>query len=133
MNKITTLLFDLDSIIGTEYDVDTKTWRSYRLLLKKDGMGFSFNHTIIKAGTETYIWYKNHLEAVYCIQGEGEIEVIDSGDIYQIKTGTLYALNGHEKHFLRAVTDMHMMCVFVPPLTGTEVHDDEGSYPIIDN
>ena len=70
------------------------------------------------------------MEAVYCIQGEGEIEVIESGDIYPIRTGTLYALNGHEKHFLRATSDMHMMCVFTPPLTGREVHDLEGSYPL---
>lgn len=122
----------LDGIVGTDRDVDTKTWRSYRLLLKKDGMGFAMNHTIIKAGTQTYIWYKNHLEAVYCIQGEGEIEVIDSGKVYKIQKGTLYALNGHEKHYLRAKSEMHMVCVFNPPLTGREIHDEDGSYPIVE-
>ncbi|MEA1961933.1 MAG: ectoine synthase [Bacillota bacterium] len=120
----------LDDIIGTDSDVDTKTWRSYRFLLKKDGMGFSMHHTIIKENTETYIWYKNHLEAVYCIQGEGEIEVIDTGDVYSIQQGTLYALNGHEKHYLRARSEMHMVCVFNPPLTGREIHSADGSYPL---
>ncbi len=120
----------LDDIIGSESDIDTDTWRSYRLLLKKDGMGFSMHHTIIKAGTETYIWYKNHVEAVYCIQGDGEIEVIDNNDIYPIKKGTLYALNEHEKHKLRAKSDMHMVCVFNPPITGREVHQEDGSYPL---
>ncbi len=123
---------NIDEIIGTEDDIDEKNWRSYRLLLKKDGMGFSFHHTIIKEGTETYIWYKNHLEAVYCIRGEGEIEVIEKGDIYPIKSGTLYALDGHEKHYLRATSEMHMMCVFNPPCTGREVHDEDGSYPLLD-
>lgn len=118
-------------IIGTEYDIDTPTWRSYRMLLKKDGMGFSFNHTIIKAGTETYIWYKNHFEAVYCIEGEGEIELVETGEIFPIITGSLYALNGHEKHYLRAISDMHMICVFNPPLIGNEVHDEEGVYPLL--
>ncbi|NLO21958.1 MAG: ectoine synthase [Syntrophomonadaceae bacterium] len=120
----------LNDIIGTENDVDTETWRSYRILLKKDGMGFSFHHTIIKAGTETLIWYKKHLEAVYCIEGSGEIELADNGKIHLINPGTLYALNGHEKHLLRAESDMHMVCVFNPPVTGREVHDKDGSYPL---
>jgi len=122
----------LDDIIGSESDIDTTTWRSYRLLLKKDGMGFSMHHTVIKAGTETYIWYKNHVEAVYCIQGDGEIEVIDSNDVYPITKGTLYALNRHEKHKLRAKSDMHMVCVFNPPITGREVHQEDGSYPLVE-
>lgn len=122
----------LADIIGSEYDIDSPTWRSYRIILKQDGMGFSLHHTVIKAASETYIWYKNHLEAVYCIAGEGEIELIESGEIYPIKAGTLYALNEHEKHYLRANTDMHMVCVFNPPLTGGEVHDAEGVYPLLE-
>jgi L-ectoine synthase len=118
----------LEDVIGTQDDVDTPTWNARRLLLKKDGMGFSMHDTIIKAGTETLIWYKNHLEAVYCIEGEGEIDV--EGDrSYPIRPGTLYALNGHEKHLLRALRDMRMVCVFNPPLTGREVHDKDGVYP----
>lgn len=119
----------LEDVIGTQDDVDTPTWNARRLLLKKDGMGFSMHDTIIKAGTETLIWYKNHLEAVYCIEGEGEIDV--EGDrVYPIRPGTLYALNGHEKHLLRAKREMRMVCVFNPPLTGREVHDKDGVYPV---
>lgn len=124
----------LEEIIGTENDVqsETDTWVSRRMLLKKDGMGFSFHDTTIFAGTETLIWYKNHLEAVYCVAGEGELEVIETGEIFKIKDGTMYALNGHEKHYLRAFSDMRMVCVFNPPLTGKEVHDKDGVYPILD-
>jgi len=123
----------LEDIIGTEHDVDAPTWNSRRLLLRKDGMGFSFNDTIIKAGTETFIWYANHLEAVYCIEGDGEIETLADGKIYQIGPGTLYALDEHDKHLLRARTDLRMMCVFNPPLTGREVHDENGVYPLIED
>ena len=108
----------LNEIIGTEDDVDTETWNARRLLLRKDGMGFSLHDTIIKEGTETYIWYANHLEAVYCISGEGEIEDLDNKVTYPITPGTLYALNGHEKHYLRAKKEMRMVCVFNPPVTG---------------
>jgi L-ectoine synthase len=122
----------LADIIGSENDISaqTGTWASRRMLLKKDGMGFSFHDTTIFAGTTTLIWYKNHLEAVYCVGGEGELEVIETGEIFKIKDGTMYALSGHEKHYLRAFSDMRMVCVFNPPLTGKEVHDEDGVYPL---
>lgn len=120
----------LDEIRGTDRDVKGPTFSSRRLLLRSDGMGFSFHDTIINAGTETLIWYANHLESVYCIEGEGEIELAD-GRRFDIRPGTLYALDGHEKHTLRARTQLRMMCVFNPPLTGKEVHDKEGVYPLI--
>ena len=122
----------LDEIIGTESDVHAPTFDSRRLLLARDGMGFSLHETILYAGSETLIWYKNHLEAVYCVEGEGELEVLPDGPTYQIRPGTMYALSGHEKHYLRARTQFKMICVFNPPLTGAEVHDEEGVYPAMD-
>lgn len=122
-----------EDITNTERDVHAPTFVSRRFLLKKDGMGFSFHETILYAGTETYIWYKHHLEAVYCISGEGEVEVLPHGPLYQIRPGTMYALDGHEKHYLRAKTDLRMMCVFNPPLTGQEVHDQDGVYPLLED
>ncbi|MBD2869740.1 ectoine synthase [Paenibacillus arenilitoris] len=121
----------LSDVVGTKDDIDTKTWNARRLLLKKDGMGFSLHDTRIKAGTETLIWYRNHVEAVYCIEGEGEIEVI-GGETYNIRPGILYALDGHEKHMLRAKSELRMVCVFNPPLTGDEVHDENGVYPLVE-
>lgn len=117
-------------IVGTAQDVLTGNWASRRLLLKRDGMGFSLHETTIFAGTETSIWYKNHLEAVFCIEGEGEIEVLPEGGVYAIAPGVMYALDRHERHRLRARTDMRLVCVFNPPLTGREVHDAEGTYPL---
>lgn len=122
----------LDDLIGTEDDVKAETWNSRRLLLRKDKMGFSLHDTIIYAGTETHIWYQNHLEAVYCIEGEGEIETVADGKVYQIKPGTMYALNLHDEHYLRARKDLRLVCVFNPPVTGREVHDEDGVYPLIE-
>ncbi len=118
--------FDL---IGTERETVVETWASRRMLLKKDGMGFSFHETIIFAGTETLIWYKHHLEAVYCVEGEGEVELIPEGRVIKIEPGVMYALNQHDKHYLRAKTQLRLVCVFNPPLTGAETHDAEGVYP----
>lgn len=122
----------LEDVIGTDRDIKAENgnWVSRRLLLRDDEMGFSLHDTTIIAGTETFIHYKNHLEAVYCVGGEGEIEDLETGQIHSISDGIMYALNSHERHYLRARTDMRMICVFSPALTGTEVHDREGAYPL---
>lgn len=121
----------IEDLVGTDRDVKAPTWTSRRLLLRKDGMGFSLHDTIIRAGTDTYMWYKNHVEAVYCIEGEGEIELVETGEVYPIRAGVMYALDGHEKHRVRARTDLRMVCVFNPPCTGQEVHDEHGVYPLL--
>ena len=111
--------------------VATETWESTRMLLKEDNMGFSFHITTIYANTETHIWYQNHLESVYCMSGNGEIETLKDGKIYPIEAGTLYILDQHDEHLLRGGSeDMKMACVFNPPLNGKEVHDENGVYPL---
>lgn len=121
-----------DDVIGTDADVDSAQWTSRRLLLAKDGMGFSLHDTLIKAGEDLHLWYKNHLEAVYCIEGEGEIVEKKDGTVHPIREGTVYALNEHDQHILRANkgVQMRMVCVFNPPVTGREVHDEDGSYKL---
>ncbi|MCK0472486.1 ectoine synthase [Halalkalibacter sp. APA_J-10(15)] len=120
----------LEDIIGTEQEVDGGNWVSRRLVLKKDGMGYSVHDTIIRAGTETHIWYQNHLESVYCIEGEGEVETLADNKVWPIKKNEIYVLDKNDEHLLRAKTDMRMVCVFNPPITGREVHDENGVYPV---
>lgn len=122
----------LNDILTSEHNVKGPTFESRRFLLKQDNMGFSLHDTVLYAGTETLIWYKNHLEAVYCIEGKGELEVLPDGPTYQIEPGVMYALDSNEKHHLRAFDDLRVVCVFNPPLTGQEVHDEEGTYPLIE-
>jgi L-ectoine synthase len=105
-------------------------WESTRLLLKDDNMGFSFHITTIYEGADFQMHYQNHLESVYCISGEGEVETLEDGKKYSIKPGTLYNLNKHDKHILRAFKEMKMACVFNPPLNGKEVHNAEGAYEL---
>jgi len=121
----------IDGIRGTAQEVAAPNWVSRRLLLAKDGMGFSFHETTIFAGTETHIHYRNHLEAVYCVAGEGEIETVADGMKHTIRPGVMYALDRHDEHYLRARSELKLICVFNPPLTGREVHDEEGVYPLL--
>lgn len=110
--------------------VVTQNWESTRLLLKGDGMGYSVHVTTIYPGTSTEMEYRNHLEAVYCVEGEGEVETLADGVVHQITPGTIYALDQHDRHILRARTALKLVCVFNPPLNGKEVHDAEGVYPL---
>jgi L-ectoine synthase len=119
----------LDEITGTDRDVSGPTWRSKRLLLAGDAMGFSFHETRIFAGTETRMHYQHHLEAVFCVEGEGEIESLDEKRTWQIRPGTVYALDKNDRHVLRARTELRLLCVFDPPVTGRETHDASGAYP----
>ncbi|WP_028784842.1 ectoine synthase [Thalassobacillus devorans] len=123
----------LQDVIDSENHVKADTWESRRLVLKKDNMGYSVHDTIIKAGTETHIWYQNHLESVYCIEGEGEVETIKDGKVWPIEKDTIYVLDQNDEHYLRAKTDMRMVCVFNPPITGQETHDENGVYPLVED
>lgn len=122
---------DLAEASKTERRVDSNGWTSVRLLLKEDGMGFSFHITTIHEGADLEMEYKNHLESVFCVSGEGELTDLATGETHQIRPGVVYALDKHDRHILRANkgSDMVMACVFNPPVTGKEVHGADGAYP----
>jgi L-ectoine synthase len=121
----------LQDIVGTDRDVDGGNWSSRRLSLADDGMGFSMHDTILRAGTETHMWYKNHLEGVYCIEGKATLEDKATGEVHEIRPGTIYLLNDHDQHVLRVEVDLRVICTFNPPVTGQEVHDEDGAYPLL--
>lgn len=123
----------LADVAGTDREVTAATWTSRRLLLASDGLGFSLHDTLIKAGTSTEMWYRHHVEAVYCVSGRGSIINLANGTESEIVPGTLYALNEHERHVLTAETELRVICVFNPALVGAEIHDEDGAYPLLDD
>jgi L-ectoine synthase len=94
---------------GTKGDVDTANWSSLRFLHREDGMGFTFTDTTLKPGMDQIIHYTNHLEACYVLEGEGSIEDLSTGQIHELRPGTLYALDKHDRHRLRARTRMRLV------------------------
>jgi L-ectoine synthase len=114
----------------TERRVVTDNWESVRLLLKGDQMGFSFHITTIYAGTVNPMWYKHHLEAVFCLSGRGKLQDKATGREYPIEPGVIYALDKHDEHVLTATEELTLACVFSPPLHGKEVHDADGAYAL---
>jgi L-ectoine synthase len=118
-------------ITDTERDVAAEGWRSKRIVLAGDGVGFSYHETTIAPGTIHEFHYANHVEAVWVVEGEGSLHDLDNGVDYELAPGTMYLLNGHERHRVVTRTRMRMLCVFNPPVTGQEVHDENGVYPLV--
>lgn len=124
------IIRDFHALQGTDKAVSDARWTSVRMLLAGDGMGFSFHITTLQAGSEHTFHYKHHFESVYCISGTGAITDLATGETHAIRPGVMYALDQHDHHTVRADAgaDMVLACVFNPPVTGTEVHREDGSY-----
>lgn len=122
---------DLADIVGTEREVGGASvgWTSRRLLLAEDGMGFSLHDTIIHPGMPLRLHYRHHLEAVYCVEGKATLLDIKKNVEHSLRPGVVYALSEHDEHVLTAQEPSRFVCVFNPPVTGREVHDETGAYP----
>jgi L-ectoine synthase len=99
----------LDGILNTNRDVRGPGWQSRRLILAADAMGCSLSDTVLAAGSEQRMEYKHHLETNYCVSGEGEVEDLATGQVFQIRPGTVYALDKHDAHIVRARTELRFV------------------------
>jgi L-ectoine synthase len=108
-------------------------WSSARYLLRRDAMGFTLTQTTVAAGASQTMQYKNHVEANLIIEGEGDLTDLATGTVYRLMPGTMYALDEHDRHRIDATTDMRIVCVFSPALAGPETHDEDGSYPLLED
>ncbi len=118
-----------NDLTGTERVVRGEGFVSLRYLLEKDCMGFSVHKTIIPIGGPYHWHYKNHLEACFCVSGSGVITNLAEPRIgYQIKPGTLYALDKNDDHSFEAFENTILISIFNPPVKGQEVHQEDGSY-----
>jgi L-ectoine synthase len=127
--KLPMIVRTLEEILEGPRHVKGPGWESRRLLLKSDGLGYSLHDTVLKEGTEQRLHYKHHTEANYCFAGEGEVVEVATGRTWPLRPGSLYVLDKHDEHILRAIKgDLRLVCIFVPALTGTETHRSDGSY-----
>ena len=120
-----------DALQGTARDASGPGWTSLRLLVRSDGMGFSMTETEVLPGASLQLHYKHHVEACYCIGGEGVMREVDSGAEHAIRPGVLYAPDAHDRHEVEVPEGgeaLHLICVFSPALQGDEVHGPDGSY-----
>jgi hypothetical protein len=78
-----------------------------------------------------HLWYANHIEAVYVIESRGELINDETAEAHRLEPGVMYLVDAHQRHTLRAHTRFRAVCVFDPPLTGREVHDENGVFPLL--
>ena len=120
----------IKDIEGTERDVHCphKGFRSLRIVLERDGVGFSMHKTIIPCGDTQHWHYTRHMEVCYCIAGHGELRNLKTAEPYFIEADTAYILDSHDDHTFTAFDEVVLISVFNPALRGTETHREDGSY-----
>lgn len=123
----------IKDLIGTDSEVpfDNGNNVSIRPVLAKDGLGFSVHKTIIPKGGPYHWHYTHHLEACYCIQGKGVLKDLKTKVEYNITPDTIYLLDNHDDHTFEALEDIILISIFNPPVTGKEIHREDGSYDIV--
>ena len=121
----------LEEIQGTEREVrlGEDGFTSFRYVLARERMGFSLHKTIIPRGEARHWHYLHHLEACYCLAGKGYLTNLETGEVFEIVPDTVYVLDSNDDHTFQAITDVVLLSIFNPPVTGRESHDNGGSYP----
>ena len=100
-----------------------------RLLTAHDGLGFSLSEVNIKAGKQQDLWYKNHWEANLILEGELQLTEKNTGIVHKLSNGDVYCVGPNDPHSLFSSTDIKLLAIFNPPLSGDEKHDADGAYP----
>ena len=116
------------SLKGTKRYVQADGFVSIRLALAEDNLGFTVTEATGKTELDLEIQHKNHIEAVYVLEGTGEVELVETGEVYKLYPGVFYAFDKHERHKYRLDTEVRAIAIFNPPLIGDEVNDEEGGY-----
>ncbi|MDF0531781.1 ectoine synthase [Tsukamurella sp. 8F] len=101
-------------ITGSDRQIDTENWTSKRIILSDDDVGFSLHETTVAPDTRTDLHYPDYVEAVWLIEGTGELVDRDNDRIHPLGPGTMYLLDGHERHTIVARSRLRMYCVFTP-------------------
>ena len=100
-----------------------------RYVNQAEGCGVTLSIPRVPGGSEAVLWYKNHVEANYVIEGEGTLEDMGTGESWEVAPGTLYVVGPKDRHRVTNRKDFYGISVFNPPLVGNETHDADGAYP----
>jgi L-ectoine synthase len=114
---------------GQELVVANGKARTIRMLTQADNVGFGLSDVHFEAGAEAVLWYKHHWEANHILAGTCEVTDLTTKEAWQLTPGMAYYVGPKDRHKLRAITDVHLLSVFCPPLKGDEQHDADGSLP----
>ena len=114
---------------GREKVVAGGSARSIRVLLQEDQLGFTLCDVRMAAGNRNELWYKHHWEANFILEGSGMVSDLNTDESWPLEAGTIYIVGPDDRHSMEAVSDLHLISIFNPPLHGDEQHDEEGTLP----
>lgn len=114
------LIKTIEGISQTNQFFEAPNWSSARLLVSDDNMGFSVHVTRIFSGPTGDTEYPHHLEAAYCVEGHATLFYDADKRQAEIRPGSIYALNNHDKHRMIVHEELVLICVFNPALSGSE-------------
>jgi L-ectoine synthase len=109
--------------LRTARDVHGSGGKSRRRVLADEDIGYSVHETTLEPGIDLRFEYAHHRETVYCVSGEGQVEDLTSGRTADLAPGGLYSAGIGEPHRIVTTTEMRLLCVFTPPLAGSEEAD----------
>ncbi len=103
--------------------------QAFRYITQADECGFTISHPRATKGHGMELWYKNHVEANYVLEGQGSVEDLNTGEKWVLAPGSMYFVGPRDRHLMSFDTAFALVSVFNPPLVGNETHDDQGGYP----
>ena len=112
---------------GREKVVANGSARTVRMLLAEDGLGITLSDVNLKAGNSNTLWYKNHWEANYILEGKGRVDDLTTKQSWVMEPGMMYCVGPKDRHAMHAETDLHLISIFCPALKGDEQHDADGA------
>ena len=112
---------------GREKVVAGGSARTLRMLLAEDGIVVTICDVNLVAGNRNELWYKNHWEANFILEGQGDVSDLTTGERWPLEPGTMYCVGPDDRHGMHAVSDLHLLSVFCPALEGDEMHDADGA------
>lgn len=112
---------------GHELVVANGSVRTIRMITAADEVGFSLCDAHLDAGAAADLWYKHHREANFVLSGSGKVEDLNTGESWALAPNALYCVGPEDRHRVTAVSDLHLLSVFYPPLRGDETHDADGA------
>mgnify|MGYP002725593644 CR=1 FL=1 len=119
-----------EDLTGTKRFVQADGFVSIRLAIAEDNLGFTVTEATGMTDINLEVEHKNHIEAVYVLEGTGEVEIMETGDVYKLYPGVFYAFDKHERHRYRLDTEVKAIAIFNPPLVGDEINDENGGYAL---
>jgi len=115
---------------GTRNFVEADGFVSARLAVASDNLGFTVTEAVGSSDIDLEVEHKNHIEAVYVLEGTGTVEIMETGEIYKLAPGVFDAFDKHERHRYNLDSEVRAIAIFNPPLVGDEVNDESGGYAI---